>query len=417
MTGMDATFGRGDPLDILAAQARHRIAELLPLRYERMRASPFAFFRGAAAIMAADLGAAPHSGVVVQLCGDAHLQNFGSFASPEGLPLFDVNDFDETIPGPFEWDVKRLAASLAVCARSERYGKSFARSLAARAARHYRRHMRELARLSPLAVWQSRIDLDAAIEATPPKLRRRLRRRLRAALAAHGAQYGLVAEGVPPLLRDHGFTRHVAAYAPLMRAAFAAYPASQPPHVRALLARYRLEDVAFKVVGVGSVGTFCAIGLFLADHGAPLLLQLKEAQASVLAPYLPACGTENQGERAVFGQRMMQAAPDVFLGWAAEPVDGRCFYVRSLKDGRLADLGTLIEEEALEFAAELCGRTLARAHARSGDPAAVSGAMGEAQSFETAIADFAAEYVELNEADYARFCAAHDSGRLGPLAA
>ncbi len=378
-----------------------------------MRASPFAFLRGAAAVMAADLGCAPHSGVVAQLCGDAHLQNFGSFASPDGLAVFDVNDFDETLPGPFEWDVKRLAASLAVCGKGEGLGRAECRGLAARAARHYRRHVRALSGLSPLDVWHSRIDLDAAIGAAPAKLRRKLARRRRDAAAAHDAQYGVVEAGPAPLLRDHGFTRHVDAYEALMRAAFTAYPASQPAHVQRLLAHYRLADVAFKVVGVGSVGTFCALGLFVAERGAPLLLQLKEAQPSVLAPFAPAVAEwTNQGERAVFGQRMMQATPDLFLGWAPLPVEGRCFYVRSLKDGRMAAPGETLEADALPFAAGLCGRTLARAHARSGDPAAIAGAMGEGSAFDDAIADFAMGYAAQTATDHAQFCEALDQGRL-----
>jgi uncharacterized protein (DUF2252 family) len=404
---------RTDPVAILAAQGKSRIQELLPERYRRMRASPFTFLRGAAAIMAADLGSQPHSGLYVQLGGDAHVQNFGSYASPEGLPVFDANDFDETLPGPFEWDVKRLAASLAVCGRVNGLNDSLCHALAARAVRHYRRHMGRIADMTPLDAWNTRIDLAREIESIDDhKLRRRAQKRLAAALEAHDDGFGLIDARDPTKIRDHGTTQHIEAYTPTIEAAFAAYPATQPVYVQALLSRYRLADTAFKVVGVGSVGTFCAIGLFLSADGAPLLLQVKEAQASVLAPFAGKSVFANHGERVVVGQRTMQAQTDVFLGFSTKQIGKRSFYVRRVKDAKLADIGATLEVDALPFAASLCGRTLARAHGRGGDAAILAGYMGDGDAFESAIADFAMAYADQTDRDWAAFCRELDTGGL-----
>jgi len=412
----DASPQRTDPVAILAAQGKSRIRELLPERYRRMRASPFTFYRGAAAIMAADLGSQPHSGLMVQLSGDAHVQNFGSYASPEGTPVFDANDFDETLPGPFEWDVKRLAASLAVCGRVNGLADPQCHALAARCARHYRRHMGRLTEQTPLQAWHARIDLVREIDHIDEhKLRRRVQKRLQAALDAHDAAFGLVDKHTPAKIRDHGTTTHIDAYTGIIEGAFASYPATQPPFMQALLGRYRLADTAFKMVGVGSVGTFCAIGLFLSADGAPLLLQLKEAQASVLAPFAGPSAYINHGERVATGQRTMQAETDVFLGFSAKPVGKRHFYVRRVKDGKLADVGATLEADALPFAAALCGKTLARAHARGGDAATLTGYMGDGDGFDTAIADFAMAYADQTQLDWERFCQALDTGLLGPV--
>jgi uncharacterized protein (DUF2252 family) len=407
---------RRDPVAILVEQDAGRIPELLPVRYGRMRKDPFAFLRGAAAVMAADLAATPTPGLFVQSCGDCHLANFGAFASPEGTPVFDVNDFDETLPAPFEWDVKRLAASLAVAGRVAGLGDAACRALARTAARGYRRHITELAWQPPLDAWTRGVDLAAAVAAVePPKLRDRLRRRLRTVLAsgadhfglleAHGGHGGWRIKEKPPLvfrLDEHALPA---------RAAFAAYAETLPEERRVLLRRYDLQDVAFKVVGVGSIGTFCAVGLLVSGGGAPLLLQLKQAQASVLAPYAGPSAYANQGERVVVGQRMLQAASDVFLGWTPEPVAGRQFYVRRLKDPGLANVGERLEA-ALPFYAGLCGLTLARAHARSGDAAAIAGYLGKSPAFENAIAQFAIAYADQTERDWRTFLAAVKAGRL-----
>ncbi len=415
-------------MEILAAQAARRLPEFLPLRYQRMRASAFAYLRGAAAVMASDLATQPQSGLTVQLCGDAHLANFGSYASPEGNPVFDLNDFDETLPGPFEWDLKRLATSLVMSGRQGGFSDKDCHGLAARCARHYRRHMTRLAGLSPLEAWQSTIDLRAAIEAIDHhKLRRRLEKRLRGAMEASVAHYGLIEHAVTPgggrlAIRDHDTTQHLATYAGTIDAAFAAYPATLLPHFADLVGRYRLVDRAMKVVGIGSVGTFCAIGLLASAGGAPLLLQVKEAQISVLAEYgnLPSY-TPCAGERVVTGQRRLQAQSDIFLGWTPSPVDGRNFYVRRLKDTRLADVGAAIEADMLPFTAKLCGRTLARAHGRTADAAllaaSINGAdQADGEAFDQAIAAFATSYADQTERDFGAFCAALDAGRFAEAA-
>ena len=405
---------RAGPLAILAAQAATRLPELLALRAERMRDSPFAYLRGSAAVMAADLAALPDRGPTVQLCGDAHLANFGTYASPEGNPVFDANDFDETHPGPFDWDLKRLATSLVVSGREHGLSAKACRGLAARAARHYQRHLCRLAELPPLDAWHSTIDLHAAIDAVPHhKLRRRLQKRLRAAAEASLDHYDLVGgDGAHAAITDSGNTRHLPAYAATIDAAFAAWPATLQPQFADLAARYRLTDRAFKVVGIGSVGTFCAIGLFVSAAGAPLLLQLKQAQPSVLADPLGTAPGRNQGERVVTGQRRLQAQSDIFLGWTPAPVDGRDFYVRRLKDSHLAQIGAALEADELPFAASLCGRTLARAHGRAGDAARLAAAIATGQGdgqFESAIADFATAYADQTELDHAAFCAAQES--------
>ena len=409
---------RRSPVEILAAQGRTRIPELLPLRMSRMRQSAFAFLRGAAAIMAADLGSQPDTGLRVQLCGDAHLANFGSFASPEGRPVFDVNDFDETLPGPFEWDVKRLAASLVVAGRERELSNGECRGLAAACAKAYRRQMHRMAEMAPLEAWLARIDLAAAVENIDSgKLRRRIETHLRAAREAAEAHFGIVAtdaeEAAGVSIQDRGQTRHLPGYAPAIDAVVAAYPASLPPHVAPLLGRYRIADRAFKVVGVGSVGTFCAIALMASDRGAPLLLQVKEAKESVLAPFAGASAYANQGERVVAGQRLVQAESDIFLGYAPAMIDGRFFYVRRVKDTRLADLGIRLEAGALPFTAMLCGRTLARAHGRTGRAPAIAAYLGHGDSFDEAVTSFADLYADQNEADFRVFAAAVDAGFEG----
>ncbi len=405
---------RRDPVDILIDQGKDRIPELLPVRYARMRADPFAFLRGAAAIMAADLASAPATGLRQQAGGDCHLANFGAYATPEGTPVFDINDFDETLPAPFEWDVKRLAASLAVAGRVAQMPERECRRLARAVALNYRRHLAYLAGLPPLDAWSMRIDLAGAVaDVNSAKLRRKLTKRLTAVLRGGAAHFGLVERhdggwrirDKPPLVH------HVSRHELDARRAFASYAETLQEDRRVLLRRYRLRDIAFKVVGVGSVGTFCAIGLFVSDGDAPLLLQIKEAQASVLAPFAGASDYANHGQRVVVGQRMMQAATDIFLGWTEAPLDGRCFYLRRLKDSRLADIGTRLEA-ALPFYAALCGRTLARAHARAGDAVAVSGYVGEGSEFDRAIAAFASAYADQTERDWRVLQDAIRAGRI-----
>jgi uncharacterized protein (DUF2252 family) len=383
---------RSDPVEVLVESGRHRIASLLPIRYDRMRATPFTFFRGAAAIMAADLANTPVTGLWVQACGDCHLANFGTFASPEGNPVFDVNDFDETLPAPFEWDLKRLAASFAVDAQTRDLGDKAARNLAGTVVLAYRRHMHELARLSPLASWRSRVDVGY------PKLIERVKGKWR------------IKEKPPlifPLSGQRDDTHEIVA-----RTAFESYVLSLPEERRILLDRYELADVAFKVVGVGSVGTFCAIGLFVTRDDQTLLLQLKEAQTSVLAPYAGPSVYSRQGQRVVVGQRIMQTVPDIFLGWTEDRGDDQQCYIRQLKDSRLALIGADLAEGALPYHAMLCGVTLARAHARSGDPARIAGYIGTGTAFDSAISAFALAYAAQNRADWRQFQAAIKAGQI-----
>jgi uncharacterized protein (DUF2252 family) len=412
---------RRDPIDILLEAGRHRIASLLPIRYDRMRASPFAFFRGGAAIMAADLADTPMTGLWVQACGDCHLANFGTFASPEGTPVFDVNDFDETLPAPFEWDLKRLAASFAIDAQSRDMGDRTARSLAGATVQAYRRHMHELVRLDPLAVWRSRVDVIEVLDGiTDPRLRDREEKRLHTAIEAGHAGYPKLIERskgqwrikekpplIFPLAGQRDDTHEIVA-----RTAFESYNLSLPEERRILLDRYELADVAFKVVGVGSVGTFCAIGLFVTRDDQTLLLQLKEAQTSVLAPFAGPSVYANQGQRVVVGQRIMQTVPDPFLGWTEDRGDDQQCYIRQLKDSRLAVIGADLAEGALPYHAALCGVALARAHARSGDPARIAGYLGTGSAFDSAVSAFALAYAAQNKADWRLFLEAVKAGQI-----
>lgn len=412
---------RADPVQILIENGRDRIAELLPIRYDRMRQSPFAFLRGSAAIMAADLATGPMSGLTVQACGDCHLANFGTYASPEGRPVFDISDFDETLPAPFEWDLKRLATSVAVDGRSRGLADKVCRQLALAAAFGYRKYMGALQQLDPLVAWKSSVDAAKALAGvTDAKLRDRELKRLHAATDA-------ARRGYPKLLERQKGRWRIKAKPPLIypltgrqddthenaaRAAFHSYRASLPEERRVLLDRFQLTDIAFKVVGIGSVGTFCAIGLFTTGDGDPLLLQLKEASHSVLAHYVGPSAYANQGQRVVIGQRMIQATPDIFLGWTSDHGDDRHCYVRQLKDPRMAMLASTMADDALPYYAVLCGEVLARAHSRSGDGAMILGYLGSGGAFDSAIAEFAMEYADQTERDWRLFLEAIKTGLI-----
>ena len=412
---------RRDPVDILIESSRHRIGSLLPIRYDRMRSTAFTFFRGAAAIMAADLATMPTTDLSVQACGDCHLANFGTFASPEGTPIFDVNDFDETLPAPFEWDIKRLAASFAVDALARDLGDKTARLLAGTVAQAYRRHMLELARLAPLESWRSRVDVAEVLGGiADQKLRDRELKRLQTAVEAGQDGYPKLIERyksqwrikekpplIVPLSGQPDDTHEIVA-----RTAFKSYKRLLPEERRILLDRYELVDVAFKVVGIGSVGTFCAIGLFTTRDDQTLLLQLKEAQTSVLAPYTAPSVYQNQGQRVVVGQRIMQTLPDMFLGWTEDRGGDQQCYIRQLKDSRLALIGADLAEGTLPYHAMLCGVTLARAHARSGDPARIAGYIGTGIAFDSAISTFALAYAAQTQADWRLFLEAIKNGKI-----
>jgi uncharacterized protein (DUF2252 family) len=398
-----------DAVAILAATDRTRVPELVPVRYERMLASPFTFLRGAAAVMAEDLRHQPVSGIAVQACGDCHLMNFGAFGTPEQNILFDINDFDETLPGiDFTADLKRLAASVAVAALAANLSKKRARAIAATTVEAYRNRMRSLAKLSPLEIWHSKIMLEREIERIED---RALRRELLSILAkardhlAEDDNFPRLVKGKrariedrPPLIY-HFAAKGDARHHVDAKRALEAYAARLAPDRLCLVDRYALKDVAFKVVGVGSVGTFCAIGLYLCGDGTPLFLQIKEAGDSVLERLGPKF-KGHQGQRVVEGQRIMQAASDLFLGWTEDPASHRHFYVRQLKNRRLGSVSELVEERALASYARLCGRTLARAHARSADPAVLAGYMGKRGVLDDALASFAMAYATRTRNDY-----------------
>jgi uncharacterized protein (DUF2252 family) len=400
-----------DPVAILAAGDRTRLPNLIPVRYQRMLASPFAFLRGAAAVMAQDLRHQPSVGIAVQACGDCHLMNFGAFATPEENILFDINDFDETLPGvDFTVDLKRLAASVAVAALAEGFSKKRARATAAATVEAYRTRMRDLAKLSPMEIWHSRIDLAREVKYIED---RALRRKLHAILSKAGKRLeqddnfphmvtggqGRIADKPPVIyhLTQKGDVKH-RINAERM---FASYQTRLAPERLRLYERYAMKDIAFKAVGVGSVGTFCAVGLFVSADGDPLFLQVKEAGKSVLECLGPKF-SGHPGRRVVEGQHVMQASSDIFLGWSQDAASGRHFYVRELKNRRLGAISELIEENALVNYAHLCGRTLARAHARSADSAVLAGYMGKSSAFDDALSSFAMAYADRTQSDYDR---------------
>ncbi|MET9380836.1 DUF2252 domain-containing protein [Streptomyces sp. NPDC002928] len=407
---------RPDPVAVLERQGRDRLPELLPVRYGRMARSPFAFLRGAAAVMAGDLASQPHTGLTVQLCGDAHLLNFGLYASPERALLFDLNDFDETFPGPFEWDVKRLAASVAMAARENGHTETKVRHGVLAAVAGYRTTMRRLAGRGELAVWHERIEAERLL----PLVRSGRRdRRVESSLTRASRRTSLQALGKltetvdgrrriiqdPPFLESAG-----ASDAAALRKIFSDYRSTLSEERRLLLHRYRFVDAARKVVGVGSVGTRCFIVLLAGrDDDDPLFLQIKEARESVLEEHLPSGPYTHPGHRVVVGQRLLQAAGDIFLGWMTGP-QGRAYYWRQLRDMKgSADVAGM-SPAALHTYARLCGSALARGHARSGDRIAIAAYLGSADTFDRAVTDFALSYADQTAADHAALGAAVAAG-------
>ncbi|XVQ11544.1 DUF2252 domain-containing protein [Spirillospora sp. CA-255316] len=424
---------RPDPVDVIERQSAARVPELVPIRYGRMLESPFRFYRGAAAIMAADLGAGPDTGIMVQLCGDAHLLNFRLLASPERHLIFDINDFDETLPGPWEWDVKRLAASLVIAGRANAFSVQERRAVVRDSVRAYRERMHEFAGMGTLDIWYAQDDADQLGAILSERLSKSVRRRVsvattrartRTSMQAFGKLTRLVG-GVrkitpdPPLIvpiQDLLPDEEEAGLRQALRGLIDAYGESLSSERRHLLKRYRLVDVARKVVGVGSVGTRCWIILMLGrDDEDPLLLQAKEAGDSVLAPYVGASEFDSQGERVVTGQRLMQAAGDIFLGWTrVTGIDDRRrdFYVRQLRDWKGMARPDTMPPDVMALFGRLCGASLARAHARSGDPIAVAAYLGSGDGFDRALAEFAEAYADQNERDHQTFADAARSGRI-----
>ncbi|MFG1792856.1 DUF2252 domain-containing protein [Nocardia sp. NPDC049149] len=410
---------RGDPIAVLERQAATRVPELVPIRYARMAAGQFPFLRGAPAIMAADLAASPNSGLTVQLCGDAHLSNFGLFASPERALVFDLNDFDETLPGPFEWDVKRLAASIAVAARSNGFADTDAEAAVGAAAAAYRQAMNRLAGLGELDVWYEKVDADELVAvAQKPKRRKGVEQtvadaRTRTNLQALEKLTEPNAEGVPRIKHRPPLLIPIEQIdEKVIQQVFADYRRTLPEERRVLIDRYELLDLAVKVVGVGSVGTRCFIALLAGRPSrSPLFLQIKEAEQSVLAPHTAASRFRNQGHRVVHGQRLMQATSDIFLGWSTGP-DDRHYYCRQLRDMKGSAVIEEMSRSYLRDYAALCGHTLARAHARSGDRVAIAAYLGSSDTFDRAMADFAIAYADQTAADYETLLAAIESGRV-----
>ena len=424
---------RRDPIDILEEQARTRVPELVPIRYGRMLVSPFTFYRGAAALMAADLAESPRTGIRTQLCGDAHLSNFGGFAAPDRRIIFGVNDFDETLPGPFEWDVKRLAASFAVAGRELGFPAKVRQTITSTLGRSYRESMRTFAGMRNMDLWYARIDVETelarfASQATA-KERKRAERNLEKArskdsLKALG-KLTQVVDGERRIVSDPPLIVPINQLAGEMPAAelheslrvlIRSYRRTLSRDRRLLLERFRYVDAARKVVGVGSVGTRAWIVLMLGRDGDdPLFLQAKEAQPSVLEPYLGKSQFANSGQRVVEGQRLMQAASDIMLGWIRTVgLDGveRDFYIRQLWDAKGSAVIETMSPSVLTWYANVCGWTLAKAHARSGDAVAIAAYLGGSGAFDRAIWSFSEAYADQNERDYSALKEAVASGRV-----
>ncbi|WP_405823731.1 DUF2252 domain-containing protein [Streptomyces sp. NBC_00838] len=431
--GFEPARGRPDPVSVVDAQSRTRVPELVPIRYGRMTESPFRFYRGAAAIMAGDLAGTPDTGLTAQLCGDAHLMNFRLLGSPERRLVFDINDFDETLPGPWEWDVKRLAASLVIAARENGFSAKDRAMIVGTAVRSYRERMRLFAGMGNLDVWYTRADMAELQPLADRELRAKGRKRLSATMAKARTRDSLQAFEKLTRVRDgeRRFTPDPPLLVPVddllrgvRRDTFVTelhelverYGRSLSTERRHLLRQYRVVDIARKVVGVGSVGTRCWILLLLGkDDTDPLILQAKEADRSVLAEHAGRSEYRNQGQRVAAGQRLMQAVGDVFLGWdRVRGQDGRQrdFYVRQLHDWK----GILVPQEmvpnGMRVFGELCGATLARAHARSGDRIAIAAYLGGGPAFDDALIEFAEAYADQNERDHAALVKAVKSGRV-----
>ncbi|MET4033429.1 uncharacterized protein (DUF2252 family) [Bradyrhizobium sp. JR7.2] len=414
---------RPNPLDILLKSDAGRVKKLIPIRYGRMLQSPFAFFRGSAGVMAADLARTPSTGLNVQACGDCHLANFGGFATPERHIIFDINDFDETLPAPWEWDVKRLAASVVLAARSIGLSDVTGRDCAMAAARGYREHMRGFSRMDPLAVWYANIPAEDLMAIAPKSARKHLQRRIDHAAADRGSELdfpklaGSIGGQIrimeqPPLI-FHPDVARASDFLSALEGILRIYRDSLPDDRRQLFDRYRLVDAAIKVVGVGSVGRRCWIVLMMSEANSPLFLQVKEAAHSVLESYAGKSVYRHHGQRVVMGQRLMQPASDIFLGWLTGSRD-RQFYVRQLRDAKIKPLIETFDAKVLEVYAGACGWVLARAHAKVSEiSATISGYLGSSSDeFDQAMGHFAVSYADQAERDHATLKAAVKKGDI-----
>jgi uncharacterized protein (DUF2252 family) len=425
---------RADPVELLERQAETRVPELVPIRYGRMLVSPFTFYRGAAMIMAHDLAATPRSGLMVQCCGDAHLSNFGAFASPERRLVFDINDFDETLPGPWEWDVKRLAASMLIAAADNNFSAKEQDKIVLETVGAYRNAVREFAGMQNLAVWYSHLDFENTMKEYAPQFKTKLVDRAEKAIAKARTRDSMsafkkltqVVDGKVQIVDQSPLIvpieklaagEDIDAVFDELRLLIRVYRESLEFDRRVLLEEFHLQDFARKVVGVGSVGTRAWIALMMGRDGDdPLFLQIKEAEASVLEPFLGASEFANHGQRVVTGQRLMQAVSDIFLGWVHNPEGldgkGRDFYVRQLKDWKASAEIEQMVPDGMKVYGRLCGWTLARAHSRSGDRIAIASYLGGGDTFDRAILEFSKAYAAQNERDYKELADAVKSGRV-----
>jgi uncharacterized protein (DUF2252 family) len=413
--------GKRDALDLIEESDKDRVERLLPIRFTRMAESAFAYFRGSAIVQAHDLKGTPSTGLTVQCCGDCHLMNFGGFATPERELVFDINDFDETLPGPFEWDVKRLATSFVLAAHWLNFGQADARRAAEAVVATYRTALARFAEMTVLETWYTKVTMDEVFAeyANDPKALKLLQRSVKQAqenTTEHVFHKIAAVDGGKPGIADH----HPLLFHPDpseldmerdVRPFFDNYRGTLSPDREALFDRFHVVDVAYKVVGVGSVGTRCFIALFCGDQDDHLFLQVKEARPSVLEGLAGPCAFPNNGERVVAGQRLMQSASDIFLGWT-RGMHGRDFYVRQLRDMKIAPNLTGYTPRTLAAYGHLCGRALARGHAKSGDAAAISGYLGTTTAFDEAIAEYALAYADQVEKDYESFRAATRAGRF-----
>ena len=417
------TDNRPDTLDIHQQQTKNRIGLLLPIYYERMLESPFGYYRGAAAIMAADLSRCQSTGLHLQICGDCHLMNFGGFATPERKIIFDINDFDETTTAPWEWDVKRLAASFVIAGCSKGFSRKSSKYAALAAVKSYKKHMRKYAGMSALQVWYADINFSALVNAESGGaiMKKFNRKRLEKAIenTPHEREFEKLTHEIdgkikiidaPPLL-FHVKDEHQATFFAQVEQAYENYLNTLSHDRQILLNQYKIIDIAMKVVGVGSVGKWCGIILLMSDSGDPLFLQFKEAHQSVLEPYTTACEFENQGQRVVEGQKIMQSASDIFLGWTTGDT-GRHYYIRQMRDAKITPDLDAMDYNNFTAYAESCGWALAQAHARTGEAATISGYIGKSDTFANAIAKFALAYRQQNESDYNLLFKAVEDGTI-----
>lgn len=413
---------RPDPVELVERGNIGRIPQLVPIRHGRMVLSPFTYYRGTALTMAVDLGGLPHSGIRVQACGDAHLGNFRCFATPERNVIFDIHDLDETLPAPWEWDVKRLATSFVIACRNNGLSDKRAKEAVLSCVRSYREHMAEFSEMRAIEVWYYRLEAEKLVDAIEDEeIRGRAKKRLERAHTLNALEYDFPkladASSESPTIRDnppliyHWKDENAGEFDAVVKEAFERYRSSLADDRRVLLDRYEFRDMTIKVVGVGSVGTVCAVILLQADEGDPLFLQVKQATKSVLEPFAGKSVYSNHGERVVQGHRLMQSASDLFLGWT-EGRFQRHYYIRQLRDAKVKfAIETFGSAEMMLFA-EWCGHTLARAHARSGEPALISGYLGKGDAFDLAISKFSIAYADQCEKDYETVLQAVRDGRL-----